>query len=342
MSDGTGITRAGSRRGRVPWADIAVLGVAVVWGASYPVAKGALAFAPVLVLILYRFAVTTAVMGAASWRDLASAKRSDLVRAASLGGILFSIFMAETYGVQGTSATNTAFIISLCTLITPALQFGLARRPPPTPVLLGGALSCAGTAVLSGGLTAFNRGDALVLCAAFLRACMVISTERLMRGRALSSAALTAVQAPVVLALTGLVRLIGPGTAAVMTRADPAFWFAVAFLSLSCTVAAFYVQNLAVRRTSPTRVAFLMGTEPLFGFVLANLLLAEPLSRAGILGGGMILALTTRLLPRPALPAPHASERHTRRLNPKGDGFGADRDHVESPDRVKMPVRTTG
>ena len=200
--------------------------------------------------------------------------------------------MAETYGVQGTSATNTAFIISLCTLTTPALQFGLAHRLPSTPVLLGGILSCSGTAVLSGGLTTFNRGDALVLCAAFLRACMVISTKRLMQGRALSSAALTAVQVAVVLALTGLVLLVGPGTAAVATQADPAFWIAVASLSLFCTVAAFYVQNLALRRTSPTRVSILMRTEPLFCFVLANLLLAEPLSRAGVLGGGMILAGT--------------------------------------------------
>ncbi len=292
MRDGFGTTRAGSRRGALPWADLAVLGVAVVWGASYPVAKGALAFAPVLVLILYRFAVTTAVMGMASWRDIARARRPDLARAAALGCILFSIFMAETYGVQNTSATNAAFIISLCTLLTPALQFGLAGRLPPAPVLVGGALSCAGTAVLSGGLTGLNRGDGLVLCAACLRACMVVATKRLMQGRDLSSAALTAVQACVVLALTGSVLLALPGTPALAIRPGLGFWLAIAFLSLLCTVAAFYVQNLAVRRTSPTRVAFLMGTEPLFGFVLANLLLAEPLSLAGLLGGGMILAGT--------------------------------------------------
>ena len=88
---------------------LAVLGVAVVWGASYPVAKGALAHTPVLVLILYRFVATTVLMGLASWRDLATARRSDLLRASALGAILFSIFMAETYGVQATSATNTAF-----------------------------------------------------------------------------------------------------------------------------------------------------------------------------------------------------------------------------------------
>ncbi|MFC3059960.1 EamA family transporter [Paenirhodobacter populi] len=64
---------------------------------------------------------------------------------------------------------------------------------------------------------------------------------------------------------TGLVIHTGPG-----------FWAAVGFLSLFCTIGVFYVQNSAVRRTSPTRVSLLMGTEPLFGFALAWMLLSEP------------------------------------------------------------------
>lgn len=49
-------------------ADAAVLGIAVVWGASYPVTKSALAYAPVLVLIFYRFVATACIMGLAARR----------------------------------------------------------------------------------------------------------------------------------------------------------------------------------------------------------------------------------------------------------------------------------
>ena len=59
------------------WADVAVLGVAVVWGASYPVAKGALAYAPVLVLVFYRFLLTAVVMLGVAWRDLSAASTAD-------------------------------------------------------------------------------------------------------------------------------------------------------------------------------------------------------------------------------------------------------------------------
>lgn len=274
------------------WADLAVLGVAVVWGASYPVAKGALAYAPVLVLIFYRFLTTTIVMSAIAWRDIARAPRKDWLRGLVLGAILFSIFVAETYGVALTTATNTALIISLCVILTPFLDFGLSGRLPPAGVILGAAVSIIGVAVLAGGMTGLTAGDLLVLGAAGLRAVMVVTTKRLMAARSLSSAALTALQALSVTGLT-LALIVAQGSAATLVvEAGIGFWGAVGFLSLFCTIAAFYIQNAAVRRASPTRVSFLMGTEPLFGFALSAALLGEPLSAATMGGAALIVGGT--------------------------------------------------
>jgi drug/metabolite transporter (DMT)-like permease len=274
------------------WADLAVLGVAVVWGASYPVAKGALADAPVLLLIFYRFLVTALVMTAIAWRDLAAAPRRDLLAGAVLGGILCAIFLAETSGVALTTATNTALIISLCTIFTPFLEFGLQGRLPPAAVVLGAGLAVAGVALLAGGLTLPGPGGLLVLGAAILRAIMVVSTKRLMEGRALSSAALTAVQAITVTGLTLVLLLTRQGAGGLVVTAGAGFWGAVAFLSLFCTITAFYIQNAAVRRSSPTRVSFLMGTEPLFGFALSWMLLAEAAAPATLIGAGLIVSGT--------------------------------------------------
>jgi drug/metabolite transporter (DMT)-like permease len=274
------------------WADIAVLGVALVWGASYPVAKGALAYMPVLLLIFYRFALTALVMTTVARRDLRAARRDDLLAGALLGSILFAIFLAETWGVSMTSATNTALIISLCTIFTPFLEFGLQRRLPPAGVSAGAVVAVTGVMVLSGGMGALGTGDLLVLCAAGLRAVMVVSTKRLMHGRHLSSAALTAIQATTVAGLTMAVILGQSGPAGLLVTADIGGWVAVMFLALFCTVAAFYVQNAAVRRTSPTRVSFLMGTEPLFGFALAWAILSEPATPAALIGAGLIVGGT--------------------------------------------------
>ncbi|MEI4485639.1 DMT family transporter [Frigidibacter sp. MR17.14] len=275
---------------RAIWADLAVLGVAVVWGASYPVAKGALLQAPVLLLIFYRFALTAVVMGALAAPGLRRAARGDLAAGAALGAILSAIFLVETWGVAMTSASNTALLISLCVVLTPFLEFGLRGRLPPRGVLGGAVLAVAGVGVLAGGVSGFGAGDLLVLGAACLRAVMVVATKRLMAGRALGSAALTAVQG-VTVAGVMLVLILGSGQP-LTVQAGPSFWAAVGFLSLFCTIAAFYVQNAAVRHTSPTRVTLLMGTEPLFGVLLAVALLGEPIGAATLIGAALILGGT--------------------------------------------------
>jgi drug/metabolite transporter (DMT)-like permease len=69
-----------------------------------------------------------------------------------------------------------------------------------------------------------------------------------------------------------------------------AFWASVAWLVLACTLFAFFVQNYAVRRSSPTRVALLMGSEPAFGALFACVWLGERLSAAAWMGGALIVA----------------------------------------------------
>lgn len=272
-----------------PWADLALLGVAIAWGASYPVAKGVLLHVPVLVLIFYRFFITTAIMAVVARKEIASGSTHDYVSGLSLGAILSAIFLAETYGLASTTATNAALIISLCMIFTPLLEYGVARHLPPFEILLSAAVACVGVGILTGGISHINFGDALILGAAVLRAIMVVSTKRLTQGRTISSALLTAMQGSVVMVVALILATAQFSAAALLPPCDLSFWKALLFLSVFCTIAAFFIQNAAVRRTSPTRVSFLMGTEPLFGLVFAHLLLAEPVTPVRLVGASLIL-----------------------------------------------------
>ncbi|QPB24851.1 DMT family transporter (plasmid) [Rhizobium sp. 007] len=275
------------------WADLALVGVAFVWGASYPVAKCALFYAPALILILYRFLITTVFMAVVARREIATMSWGDRLRGLAMGTVVFSVFIAETYGVASTSATNTALIISLSLIFTPILDYGLSGRPPPAGVLASAALSSIGVGFLTGGIGAFNRGDALVLGAAVLRAVLIVLSKRVLDGRQVSSAAFTAIQGSAVALLTFVVAFAQFGISGLIVKGNLQFWGAVAFLSLFCTIVAFYVQNAAIRKSTPTRASFLMGTEPLFGLVLAHLLLTEPLAAISLIGAALILAGTS-------------------------------------------------
>jgi drug/metabolite transporter (DMT)-like permease len=134
-----------------------------------------------------------------------------------------------------------------------------------------------------------NTGDYFILTAALLRALMVTLTKRFTEGKEITTSTLTSLQSLVVacVAIVCAVTYL-PATEFVIPTSTE-FWITVAYLVLFCTLFAFYVQNYAVRRTSPTRVSLLMGSEPLFGAIFAMVWLQESLSVVQVIGGALIL-----------------------------------------------------
>lgn len=266
---------------------VLLLLTAAIWGSSYSVVKTALAWYPVAGVIAIRFLLTALVL-APWWLRLPTAQRRlTLVVAAPTSLGLLAIFFAETSGVAHTSAGNAAFLISLCLLLTPPVEWAWFGRRPAARLWLAAGVSLLGTWLLTdvaaGGL---NGGDALMLLAALLRAFQACLTTRLLRGKAVDHLGLTAAQ--------GL--MVGGGALAVLalTEGVPAlpvagaFWVALAYLSLACTLFAFWAMNRALAQSSPTQVALLLGSEPLWGALFAVLWLGEPLGASGWLGGVMI------------------------------------------------------
>ncbi|MDD0814789.1 DMT family transporter [Curvibacter sp. HBC28] len=278
-----------SHAARVRLSDLTLLAVAAVWGSSYGVAKGALLFYPVLGFLALRFGLTLVVLlpvllrlNAAQWRD---SWRSGV----PLGAWLLGIFLAETYGVSLTQASNAAFLISLCVVITPWMAWWRLGQRPGAGVLGWGLCSVLGAGLLSGGLAGqWVWGDVLILLAAVLRALMVCETSRLSQTRPAPALALTAVQAAVVALGSAALAGISPGAWPALPSAA-GFWWAAIYLVLGCTVFAFFAQNWALRHSPPARVALLMSSEPVFGALWAVLLWQEQLAPLQWLGGGLMV-----------------------------------------------------
>ena len=55
---------------------------------------------------------------------------------------------------------------------------------------------------------------------------------------------------------------------------------------------AFFVQNFSVKRTSPTKAALLMGSEPVWGALYATTMMHESLSLIAWIGGLVIVLAT--------------------------------------------------
>jgi drug/metabolite transporter (DMT)-like permease len=270
--------------------DLMLLLVAVVWGTSYGVAKGALAYYPVLGFLAVRFGLTFFLLLPTLWRLSRVARRDAWRSGLPLGGLLLGIFLCETYGVAHTQASNAAFLISLCVVFTPLAEWGLLGIRPQRAMFAFAAVSLAGGVLLSGGMVgAWGWGDGLMLAAAVLRAVTVCQTSKLTRHSTAPALALTAVQAGVIGLGSLLLALATPGGLPALPQ-SASFWLASAYLVLGCTVFAFFAQNWALQHSAPSRVALLTSSEPAFGALFAVFWLGERLSLTGWMGGALIVA----------------------------------------------------
>ncbi|MEN0015696.1 MAG: DMT family transporter, partial [Solirubrobacteraceae bacterium] len=132
---------------------------------------------------------------------------------------------------------------------------------------------------------------------AAVRAIHVTTIAHLSEGRELDSRRLTLVQlttAFVVFVAVGTLRGDGPGSVvSLLGDYDTKKVLLLVYLALVCTLFAFLVQLWAVRRTSPSRVSLLLGTEPLWAAVAGVSLGGDPVGILSVVGAILVLAGTT-------------------------------------------------
>ena len=277
--------------------DLGLLGVALVWGSSYLAAKIATGLGPVPMVLFGRYALSAVACLPIAWAASRSTGRPLVTRSELRAGLLLgttqaAVLALETWGVAGTSAVNAGVLISFTIILTPAIEAGLGGSLPRRFFLAAG-LSVVGISVLtgSGGLTGLRIGDLLVLAAAIVRAGHVVLIGRVSaRSREQPRPLhLTMVQAMVGTVWTlpfSVPDLAGPSH--LLTNA--AFWAAVAYLALGCTVFAFLVQTWGVQHTSASRASLLLGTEPVWAVLVAVAIGGEHLTVVALTGCLLILA----------------------------------------------------
>lgn len=274
-------------------ADLGVLGVAVVWGSSYAVMQiitGAGMSVPLFLAL--RFAVAVVPLLAVAAGKLRRTSRDEVVFGLIFGVLLFAILTLETTGVQYTSAANAGFLITTSVVLVPVCERVLGGRRRPArlyAMTLLGLLGC-GILAFTGTAMRLRSGDLIVLAAALIRAIQIYYSSRHAAGRHLDPVRSTMISLSVVAAL-GLFGTLftGPPISAQVSHLDPADWLLIGYLGIIGTAYAFGIQLYAVRATSPTRVAIIMSTEPVFAAMFAVLIRHDRLSLFQILGGLLIM-----------------------------------------------------
>ncbi|MEO9654888.1 DMT family transporter [Marinomonas sp.] len=280
---------------RIPMAELSLLLTAMFWGSSYGITKDALAYTSVLAFLLIRFGLTSLLLLPGFLRDSLNGRTKDWRYGVPTGLILLLTLLAETYGIFHTTASRAAFLISLCILLTVFLEAITSQQWPRKGIFACAVLSVTGVLLLTQkewGWVALNLGDYCILLAALLRACLVVATQILMKGKRLSAMNLTCIQANVIAIGVLIIFMISDNSALERLPSQLNFWGLTFYLVIFCTIFCFFAQNYGVKHTSPSKVALLTGSEPAFGALFAIFWLGETLAPIQILGGACILIAT--------------------------------------------------
>jgi drug/metabolite transporter (DMT)-like permease len=266
-------------------ADLGLLAITAVWGATFVLVKGALAESGPLTFVALRFALAAVVILPLTVRRWKRPSRG-LIRDGSLiGCCLFGGYALQTAGLQFTSAAKAGFITGLSVVLVPLLEALVLHRRIGTATVAGVVLATSGLGLLTlGSDLRVELGDLLVLGCALAFALHILSIDRyavrhnvlgLTSAQILIAALLTSASALVVERPTGQQLL------AIMPVA--------LYTGVLATVAAFYLQTLAQRFTTATHTALIFTMEPVFAGLFAFLWADEQLGPTALAGCGLIL-----------------------------------------------------
>jgi drug/metabolite transporter (DMT)-like permease len=277
-------------------AHAALILVALIWGATFPLVKAALNDVSPLLFNLLRMALAFAILAALNHRKIRHLSRKDL-SLGSLAGLFLGLgYQFQTSGLARTTASKSAFITGLGVILVPLLSMvpGVRHKAAGRPTLhaIAGALLAftgliflttppgAGIALLSG----LGVGEILTLLCA-----LAFATHLLILARAashLDAGRLATLQ----IGFAALVLLVTlPLGGHPIFHATPRFFLALGVTAILATALAFTVQSWAQQFIPATHTALIFTLEPVFAWLTSLLFLHERLGPRALTGAALIL-----------------------------------------------------
>jgi drug/metabolite transporter (DMT)-like permease len=278
----------------------------IAWGTSFvaaryllhPAVTGLVALSPTL-LATVRFSIASLFFVVPLARALVQRQISwrDLIRMALLGQITFSLYFWLQYtGVQQTNASiSSILVVGLIPVVTAIFAQFIGKEQLRWTNMLALLLGFSGVVII-----VFQKPLAVTLASGFLfgALCLVGNAFAFAAYSTLSKRWMTKIS-PLVMTggtmLSGavglvLLSLLDPiennwGT---ITRLDSMQWLALLFLSLICSVIAYFAYNTALTRIPAAKAAVYIYFEPVVAVLLGVTLLGEPLSWQVIVGAAAI------------------------------------------------------
>ncbi|MBS4220340.1 DMT family transporter [Bacillus sp. FJAT-49711] len=272
------------------FADSSLLLIAFVWGATFVLVQNAIAFLEPFSFNGIRFLIAAILLGV--WfllfekKQLQYLDKKLLVSGFILGIWLFLGYAFQTMGLLYTSSSKAGFITGLSVVLVPLFSFFILKFKPGLNAIIGVSVATIGLYLLTmTDSVSLNIGDGFVFLCAIAFALHIIFTGKY--SKKYPSLLLTLIQISTVSILSIIFAFL---TEDWRLAIQPEVLFkgnvlaALIITSVFATALAFLAQTSVQKYTTPTRVALIFATEPVFAAGTAYLWADERLSYSALFG----------------------------------------------------------
>jgi drug/metabolite transporter (DMT)-like permease len=287
-------------------AELALVGVAAVWGLTFVMVQDAIERMPPMTFLGFRFVAAALIVVALFHRKVRHLSRAGWKAGLVMGVFLTAGYIAQTLGLERTSASNAGFITGLFVVLTPVFGAIFLRHPVGRAAWVAALISAFGLFLLSNsGGAGEGRlgGDALVFLCACSFAFHILVTAKAVEHHDVT--ALLAVQ----LGLCGVFCLaVAIAMGDLEAPSSAVEWNALLLTAIVASAIGFFVQTYAQQHASPSRTALILASEPAFAGLFAFVLAGESRSLSGWVGAGLIVAAIVGVELLPYLRPPAAAK----------------------------------
>lgn len=268
-------------------ADLSLLGITIIWSASFALMKQGIKDIPPYTFIFIRFLIGAAFLSIIFPKKFMLMNRKTLKYGTIIGLFLAGGCILQIVGLQYTTASKSGFLTGLQAIFVPIVIGLLYKKLPSPKTILGIVFAIAGLGLLTlnGAGSGVNAGDLLTIVCAVCYAFQIIIIDKY--GDEIDSILLTIIE----LAVTSVCGLIlGFAFEGLHMTFTPFSTFSILFTGLLCSAVAYGVQIAAQKFTSPTHTVVIFLAEPVFSAIIAAIFLKESMTLLMVMGCILILA----------------------------------------------------
>ncbi|CEN78820.1 DMT family transporter [Paraclostridium sordellii] len=265
--------------------EIGLILVSLIWGSGFVATQLGLdnGLTP-FQLMTGRFFIGAILISVIFFNQIKQLDKKDIIPGVLLGIFLFIAFSFQTFGLQFTTSSKSAFLTAANVVIVPFIGYMVYKRKLDKTNILSSFIAFIGIGIISleTNLT-IGVGDTLTLICAIGFAMHIFLTSQFAKKH--NPILLTCIQMITAFLLSLILQTI---VGEVDTNINKATISSILFLGIFNTTICFLGQTICQTKVDETKTALILSTEAIFGMLFSVIITNEVITTKMIVGSLLI------------------------------------------------------